>query len=64
MKLFGIISVDFDVIAELLSDILHLSNTEYEMGVQWDSTTSAIRDFKEAYDTVRREVFYKILIEF
>jgi hypothetical protein len=33
------------------------------MGVQWDST-SAIVDFKKAYDLARREVQYNIPIEF
>jgi hypothetical protein len=33
------------------------------MGVQWDCT-SDINRFKRAYDSVRREVLYNILIEF
>ena len=34
-----------------------------KMGMQWRSS-SALIDFKKAYDSVRREVLYKILIEF
>jgi hypothetical protein len=33
------------------------------MGVQCDSP-SAIVDFKKVYDTVRREVLYRILLQF
>jgi hypothetical protein len=32
------------------------------MGVQWDST-SEIHGLKEAYDSIRREVLYNILIK-
>jgi hypothetical protein len=34
MKLLGIISVDFEVTDQLLIDLLHLSNSGEEMGVQ------------------------------
>jgi hypothetical protein len=51
MKLLGIISVDFDVTDQLL---MRSSEAIHQLFV----------DFKEAYDSVRREVFYNILIEF
>jgi hypothetical protein len=41
---------------------MHLSYAGKKMGEQRDSV-SAIMDFKKAYDSVRREVLYSILIE-
>jgi hypothetical protein len=49
MKLLGTISVDFDVTDQLL-----INETEHQLFI----------DFKKAYDSVRREVLYNILIEF
>jgi hypothetical protein len=40
-----------------------LPNTGEKMGTQW-VCTSAIYGLKKAYDSVRREVLYNILIEF
>jgi hypothetical protein len=47
--------VGFDVIDSYRSDRLHLSDT----GEKWEYS-----DFKKAYDSVRREVFHNILIQF
>jgi hypothetical protein len=45
------------------SYILYLSNTWEKMGIKW-SNASAVIDFNKAYDSVRREALYNILIEF
>jgi hypothetical protein len=37
-EIIGIICVDFDVINQLLIDILHPSDTEEDMGMHWDCT--------------------------
>jgi hypothetical protein len=34
------------------------------MGIQWGGASAIFIDFKKAYDSVRREVLYNILIEF
>jgi hypothetical protein len=47
-KLLEIISVDFDIVEELMSDILHLSNTDRGMGVQWDIHIGYFINFKES----------------
>jgi hypothetical protein len=63
MKLLRIISVDFDVTDQLLF-------TSFAFVRYWSRNVSPVRDthqlfidFKKAYDTVRREVLYNILIE-
>jgi hypothetical protein len=63
MKLLGIISVDFDIINQLL--IRYSAFVRY-----WRKNGSTIRlyqlftDFKTANDSVRREVMHNIIIEF
>jgi hypothetical protein len=64
MKLFGINNVGFDIKINYLSDLLHSSDTgEKKTEVQWDSTSDIYR-LKKAYDSVRKEALYNILIEF
>jgi hypothetical protein len=62
-KLLGIISVDFDVTGQLLvvysAFVKYLKKWEYNEAVH-----QLFIDFKKAYDSVRREVLYNILIEF
>jgi hypothetical protein len=63
MKSIGIISAGTDVTDHYWSDFLHTS----EIGDKWeyDATGHEIFiDCKKAYDAVRREVLYTILIEF
>jgi hypothetical protein len=58
MKLLGIISVDFGVTDQLL--IRFSAFVRY-----WRKNGSTMRQYiKKAYDSVRREVLYNILIEF
>jgi sorting nexin-29 len=56
-KLLGIISVDLDVTGRLL--IIYSAFVKYIEAVH-----QLFIDFKQAYDSVRREVLYNILIEF
>jgi hypothetical protein len=57
MKLLGIISVGFNVTDQLL--IRFSAFVKY-----WRKNGSTMRQFKKAYDSVRREVLYNILIGF
>jgi len=59
-----LINVDFDTADQLL--IIYSAFIKYlrkKMGIQRSSAQLFI-DFKKAYDAVRREVLYNILIEF
>jgi len=63
-KPLGIISEDFDATSQLL--IIHSAFVKY-LGKKWEYNEAVHQlfiDFKKAYDSVRREVLYKILIEF
>jgi hypothetical protein len=60
MKLLGIISVGFDITDQLLIRFsAFVSYWEYN-----ETVHQIFVDFKKAYDSVRREVLYNILIEF
>jgi hypothetical protein len=59
MKLLGIISVGFDVTDQLLIRFFEEKKWEYNEIVH-----QLFIDFNKAYDSVRREVLYNILIEF
>jgi negative regulator of genetic competence, sporulation and motility len=64
MKLLGIISVGFDVTNQLLIKFLH-SPDNCRKKLAWIETVHYLFvDFKKAYDSVRREVLYSILVEF
>jgi len=45
------------------SYIVHSSDTWEKMGIQWN-IASAVYRLQKAYDSIRREVLYNILIEF
>jgi hypothetical protein len=60
MKLLGIISVGFNV-----TDQLIIFSAFVEKKWEYNETVHRLFiDFKKAYDSVRREVLYNILIEF
>jgi hypothetical protein len=61
MKLLGIISVGFDITDQLL--IRSFASVRY-WRKKWEYNETVFVDFKKAYDSVRREVLYNILIEF
>jgi len=65
-KLLGIINVGFDTTVQLL--IIYSAFVKY-LRKKWEYTyDEAVHqlfiDFKKAYDSLRREVLYNILIEF
>jgi hypothetical protein len=63
-RLFEIFSVDFEVTSELL--IIHSAFIRY-WRLKWECNKAVHElfiEFKEACDSVRREVFYNILIQF
>jgi hypothetical protein len=64
MKLLGIISVGFDITYQLPSRTFAFIRYRRQ---KWECSETVNRlfvDFKKAYDSVRREVLYNILIEF
>jgi hypothetical protein len=64
MRLLGIISLGFDVTDQLL---IRFSAFVRYWRKKWEYNETVhllFIDFKKAYDSVRREVFYSILIEF
>jgi hypothetical protein len=64
MKLLGTISVDFDVTDQL--PVRFFAFVRY-WKKKWEYSETVHQlfiDFKKAYDSVRREVLYNILIEF
>jgi hypothetical protein len=63
MKLLGISNADFD----LLGQQMIRSSLSFILGRKWEYNGTVHQpfiDFKKAYDSVRREVLYYILIEF
>ena len=63
-KLSGIINVAFDATGRLL--IIYSAFAKY-LRKKWEYNEEVRQlfiDFKKAYDSVRREILYKILIEF
>jgi hypothetical protein len=63
-KLLGIINVDSDAIGQLL--IIYSVFVKY-LKRKWEHNKAVHQlfiDFKKAYDSVRREALYNILIEF
>jgi hypothetical protein len=64
MKLLGITSVDFDVIGQqLIRSSIPIKILEKKW--EYNGTVHQLFiDFKKAYDSIRREVLYNILIEF
>jgi hypothetical protein len=59
MKLLGIINVGFDVTDQLLTRFSALIRWEYN-----ETEYQLFIDFNKAYDSMRRKVFYNILIDF
>jgi hypothetical protein len=65
MKLLGIIRVDFDITESTNDPFFFCINQILER--KWECIETVLElfvDFKKAYDSVRREVFYSIFIEF
>jgi hypothetical protein len=60
MKLLGITTVDFDVIHSIFY-VWRILEKKWEYNV---TVHKLFIDFKKAYDSVRWEVLYNILIEF
>jgi len=70
-KLLGIINVDFNATGQLL--IIYAATTDHifcicqilEKKLEYDEAVHQLFiDFRKAYDSVRREILYNILIEF
>jgi hypothetical protein len=61
MKLLGIINVGFDVTDQLL---IRFSAFVRYWRKNNETVHQLFKDFKKAYDSVKREVLYNILIEF
>jgi len=59
-KLLGIINVDFNATGQIL--IIYSAFVKYL--IKNVNTMKQCIDFKKAYDSVKREVLYNILIEF
>jgi hypothetical protein len=61
MKLLGTTNVDFDIIGDQIFYIRQILEKKWEYK---GTVHKLFIDFKKAYDSVRREVLYSILIEF
>jgi hypothetical protein len=64
MKLLGIISVDFDVTDQPLIQIFCICQILEKKWEYNETVHQLFIDFNKAYDSVRREVLYNILIAF
>jgi hypothetical protein len=64
MKLLGIISVGLDVTDQLLIKYSAFVRCWRRSREYSETVRQLFIDFKKAYDSVRREVLYNILIEF
>jgi hypothetical protein len=64
MKLMGIISVGFDVTVQLIFRSFAIVGYWRKTWEYNETVYQLFVDFKKAYDSVRREVLYNILIEF
>jgi hypothetical protein len=65
MKLLGMISVGFDITDQLLTRFSAFVRYWREKKWEYNKTVHRVFiDFKKAYDSVRKEVMYSILIEF
>jgi hypothetical protein len=64
MKLLGTISVDFDLTDELLIRFFAFVRYWKKKWEYSETVHQLFIGFKKAYDSVRREVLYNILIEF
>ena len=62
-KSFGIISVDFDTTGQLLIIHIPCSSNSWEKWEYNEAVHQLFIDFKKAYDSVRWEVLYNILIQ-
>jgi hypothetical protein len=64
MKLLGIISAG-SIVTDLCTDQIFYIQQILEKGWEYNGMVHQLfRDFKKAYDSVRREVFYNSLLEF
>jgi hypothetical protein len=63
-KLLGITNVDFDVTDQRLIKIFYIWQILKKKWAYNGTVHQLFIDFKKAYDSVRREVLYNILIEF
>jgi hypothetical protein len=59
-----IISMGFNIRISYCSNLLNLSDTAKKKWECNETVREPCIDFKKAYDSVRRELFYNILIEF
>jgi hypothetical protein len=65
MKLLGITDVDFNVIGKrLIRSSISVRYWRKSGSIMNGTVHQLVIDFKEAYDSARREVLYNILIEF
>jgi hypothetical protein len=65
MKLLGFTSVGFDITDQIITSFfLHSSGTREKKWEYNETVHQLFRDYKNPYDSVRREVLYNIVIEF
>jgi hypothetical protein len=64
MKLLGIVTTGFDISDQILINFLHLPDIGEKKWESSEAVHQLFMDFKKAYNSVRGEVLYSILIEF